>query len=72
MCHMLHLVDALSICCRREKVTPRRNPTRQARPNTPAQEVERRITRALRKSIGEELADGLQDEQEVKRVVYRT
>lgn len=59
---------------RKELVYPRRNPSRKARPlasnNDP--EVFRRVTRSLTKSQSEGLVEGLEDDQEVKKVVYRT
>ncbi len=49
-------------------VTPRRNPTRHARPST----GERPLTRSQRRSIGVDLENGLEDDQDVKRIVYKT
>lgn len=61
---------------RRELVYPRRNPSRKARPLASNNESDadkfRRVTRSATKAQSEELVEGLQDDQELKRTVYRT
>lgn len=54
------------------EVYPRRNPSRKARPAHSAEDGAQRITRSMTKTQNATLMDGLEDEQKVKRVVYRT
>lgn len=64
----------LSASCRRRlEIYPRRNPRRKARPVYNVELSNRPMTRSMSQDThGAGLADGLEDDQEVKRVVYRT
>ena len=54
------------------EIYPRRNPSRKARPTHGMEDGPQRITRSMTKTQNATLMDGLEDEQKVKRVVYRT
>ena len=59
-------------CCverRTVEIYPRRNPSRKARPDP---DKGRAITRSQSKEGDGDIVDGLEDEQELKRVVIRT
>ena len=60
-------------CRRRLEIYPRRNPRRKARPVYNVELSNRPMTRSMSQDTnGAGLAEGLEDDQEVKRVVYRT
>ena len=58
--------------CRTIEVYPRRNPSRKARPTHGMEEEPQRVTRSMTKAQSATLMEGLEDDQKVKRVVYRT
>lgn len=53
---------------------PRRNPSRKARPLGSINDSEafRRVTRSATRGESDGLVEGLEDDQELKRAVYRT
>ena len=54
------------------EVYPRRNPSRKARPVRTGDEGLQRVTRSMRRTQNAVLMDGIEDEQDMKRIVYRT
>ncbi len=65
---ILFICNIHLFCSRSEIVTPRRNPPRQSRHST----GQSPLTRSQRKIIGVDLDGGLEDDQETKRMVFRT
>ena len=64
---------SLNCCRRRLEIYPRRNPRRKARSVYSVELSNRPMTRSMSQDTnGAGLAEGLEDDQEVKRVIYRT